>query len=68
MPGIPAEPPERCPVCDTAYESVSEHEDGLMIALNDNDLYKRVCVEPKEGDDESGLLFYHHTHDQATAD
>lgn len=56
------DPPERCPVCDTAYDSVSVHEEGLLINLLDNERYRRVCVEPIEG---PRVRFFHHTHDQA---
>lgn len=43
---VPDDPPAVCPVCETAYESVSEHADGLMVGLSENDRYRRVCFEP----------------------
>lgn len=61
----PAEPPERCPICETAYDSVSVHEDGVAVNLVENEQFRRVCFEPI--DDGSGplLRFYHHSHEQA---
>ena len=57
----PADPPGRCPVCDAAYDSVSVHEDGLMVNLLDNERYRRVCFEPVAG---PRVRFFHHTHAQ----
>jgi hypothetical protein len=57
----PADPPDPCPVCATAYDSVSVHESGLMVNLLDNERYRRVCLEPVEGPE---MRFYHHTHEQ----
>jgi hypothetical protein len=59
---VSGDPPEHCPVCDTAYDSVSVHEEGLLINLLDNERYRRVCVEPLP---ESRIRFFHHTHEQA---
>ncbi|PSQ45786.1 hypothetical protein BRD17_00785 [Halobacteriales archaeon SW_7_68_16] len=61
----PADPPPRCPVCSAPHSSVSIHDTGLMVNLLDNDLFRRVCVEPIGG---SRLRFYHHTHEQAATD
>lgn len=62
----PADAPAVCPVCETAYDSVSVHDAGLMVNLLDNDRYRRVCFEPVAGDDGEALVrFYHHTHEQA---
>ncbi len=61
----PEDRPQRCPVCETAYESVSAHRDGLMVNLRENDRYRRVCLEPVTG---PRVRFYHHTHDQTTTD
>lgn len=58
----PNDPPETCPVCETAYDSVSVHGTGLMVNLLENERYRRVCFEPIPG---SRLRFYHHTHQQA---
>jgi hypothetical protein len=58
------ERPDRCPVCETGYESVSVHEGGLMVNLLDNERYRRVCVEPVEG---PRVQFFHHTHEQTDA-
>ncbi len=65
MSTIPANPPETCPVCETVYDSVSEHAEGLMVGLADNERYRRVCFEPHTADDEARIRFYHHTHHQA---
>jgi hypothetical protein len=59
---VSGDPPERCPVCETAYDSVSVHGEGLLINLLDNEVYRRVCVEPLEG---PRIRFFHHTHEQA---
>lgn len=67
MSQIPEDAPERCPVCETVYESISEHDEGLMVGLNDNERYRRVCFEPHETDDEARIRFYHHTHEQAAS-
>jgi hypothetical protein len=64
---VPENPPERCPVCETAYESVSLHETGLMVNLLDNERFRRVCFEPVAGDDGRPLVrFYHHAHEQVS--
>jgi hypothetical protein len=63
---VPDDPPDACPVCDSAYDSVSAHDAGIMVNLLDNERYRRVCFEPRP---ESRLWFFHHTHAQAaTAD
>lgn len=59
---MPEDPPEVCPVCGVAYDSVSVHEEGLMVNLLDNERYRRVCVEPAAG---PRIRFFHHTHEQA---
>ena len=64
---IPEETPQVCPVCETAYESVSVHHEGLMVALRANERYRRVCFDPGEHGGEPSVYFYHHTHEQATA-
>jgi len=60
---VPADPPDACPVCDRAYDSVSAHDAGIMVNLLDNQRYQRVCFEPRP---EERLWFFHHTHAQAT--
>lgn len=62
---VPTDSPAVCPVCETAYDSVSEHADGLTVGLADNDRYRRVCFEPHATDEEARIRFYHHTHEQA---
>jgi len=57
----PADPPDRCPVCEAAYDSVSVHGEGLMVNLLDNERYRRVCFEPVEGPQ---VRFFHHTHEE----
>lgn len=64
---VPADAPAKCPVCDVAYDSVSEHDAGVMVNLLDNSMYRRVCFEPMARDDQSRLRFYHHTHEQVGA-
>jgi len=68
MSNIPAEAPEICPVCETVYDSVSEHTEGLMVGLTPNEKYRRVCFEPHATDGEAHVRFYHHTHEQAETD
>lgn len=58
---VPDDAPEDCPVCDRAYDSVSEHDAGVMVNLLDNERYQRVCFEPLPG---GRLWFFHHTHAQ----
>jgi hypothetical protein len=60
------EPGERCPVCEAVFDSVSVHEEGLMVNLLDNERYRRICFEPA-GEDEPRIRFYHHTHEQAAS-
>ncbi|MFC6953655.1 hypothetical protein [Halorubellus litoreus] len=63
---VPDDAPEDCPVCDRPYDSVSEHDAGVMVNLLDNERYQRVCFEPRPG---GRLWFFHHTHAQtATAE
>jgi hypothetical protein len=60
---VPDDAPNRCPVCDDAYDSVSAHDAGLMVNLIENDRYQRVCFDPVESDSGDALVyFYHHTH------
>jgi hypothetical protein len=61
---VPADAPDVCPVCDTAYDSVSQHDAGLMVNLLDNDRYRRVCFEPVSHEGVAHVRFYHHTHGQ----
>jgi len=58
------EPPERCPICETAYDSASVHEEGVAVNLIENERFRRVCFEPID-DGGPQLRFYHHTHEQA---
>ena len=53
MPHVPVEKPDTCPVCETAYSSVTEHAEGLMVGLNRNERYRRVCFEPHAADGEA---------------
>jgi len=64
----PDDPPASCPVCDTDYDSVSIHEEGLMVNLLDNERYRRVCFEPDGDGDRPLIRFYHHTHEQVGAE
>ena len=68
MAHIPSDTPETCPVCETAYESISVHSEGLMIGLDCNEQYRRVCFQPDTVDGEPHIQFYHHTHEQARVD
>jgi hypothetical protein len=63
----PVDPPPVCPVCETAYDSVSVHQSGLLVNLLDNERYRRVCFEPVDTDDAPAVQFYHHTHEQVDA-
>lgn len=63
--GSGATAPERCPICETAYESVSTHEEGVAVNLIENERFRRVCFEPLSDDGAALLRFYHHTHEQA---
>ena len=64
---VPSDPPENCPVCDAPYDSVSVHEDGLMVNMRDNERYRRVCLTPRSRDGTPVVEFYHHTHAQVLA-
>lgn len=68
MPRVPSEKPDTCPVCETPYESVSEHSDGLIVGLDANEQFRRVCFEPRAIDGDAYVQFYHHTHEQAETD
>jgi len=61
---VPDETPDICPVCEATYDSISEHGDGLIVNLLDNDRYRRVCFDPVLVDGDARLRFYHHTHEQ----
>ena len=61
---IPDDAPADCPVCGDGYDSVSEHDAGLMVNLTDNKRYRRVCFDPVAVDGDPRVRFYHHTHDQ----
>jgi hypothetical protein len=61
---VPDDAPERCPVCDAEYDSVSEHDAGLLVNLLDNERYRRVCFDPVLVDSDARVRFYHHTHEQ----
>jgi len=60
--------PVVCPVCGTDFESVSVHDEGLMVNMRDNDRYQRVCLEPVGDGDAPCIRFFHHTHEQAGTD
>ena len=68
MAHIPSDAPETCPVCETAYESITVHSEGLMVGLDHNEQYRRVCFQPDTVDGEPHIQFYHHTHEQARVD
>jgi hypothetical protein len=58
--------PVRCPVCGAGFESVSVHDEGLMVNLLDNERFRRVCFQPVSDDGGTPLVrFFHHTHEQA---
>ncbi|ESS07186.1 MAG: hypothetical protein A07HB70_00458 [uncultured archaeon A07HB70] len=61
---VPDDPPECCPVCSVPYESVSVHEEGLMVNMRENERYSRVCLSPRDADGTATLEFYHHAHAQ----
>lgn len=61
---VPDDAPPECPVCGVAYDSVSEHDAGLLVNLLDNARYRRVCFEPVLVDEEARVRFFHHTHEQ----
>ncbi len=65
---VPVDAPAVCPVCETAYDSVSRHDAGLMVNLLDNARYRRVCFEPVSSDGTASVRFYHHTHEQVGVD
>jgi hypothetical protein len=64
----PRDPPERCPVCSTPYETVSRHDegDGLVVNLRANRRYARVCFDPLPRESTGVVDFYHHTHEDVT--
>jgi len=55
-------------VCGDGYDSVSEHDAGLMVNLLDNERYRRVCFAPVAVGGDPHVRFYHHTHERATGD
>ncbi|MBV0923172.1 hypothetical protein KTS45_03070 [Halomicroarcula limicola] len=58
--------PVVCPVCGADFESVSVHDEGVMVNLLDNDRFQRVCFQPVSDDAGAPLVrFFHHTHEQA---
>ena len=63
-----ADSPVVCPVCGTDFESVSAHDEGVMVNLLDNDRYQRVCFQPLSDDGAALVRFFHHTHEQAGTD
>jgi hypothetical protein len=64
---VPEDAAGVCPVCGVAYDSVSEHDAGLMVNLLDNAVYRRVCFDPVTVDGRAHVRFYHHTHEQVRA-
>ena len=60
--------PVLCPVCGADFESVSVHDEGLLVNMRDNDRYRRVCLEPVSDDGTPSIRFFHHTHEQAGTD
>jgi hypothetical protein len=67
MAGVPEDTPANCPTCGRVYESVTVHEEGVMVNLLENERYHRVCLEPGAREGDAVLYFYHHTHQQAEA-
>jgi hypothetical protein len=66
--GEDAGDPVICPVCGTDFESVSVHDEGVMVNLLDKDQFQRVCFQPFSDDGTALLRFFHHSHDQAGRD
>ena len=54
---IPDDAPAECPVCGDGYDSVSEHDAGLMVNLLDNQRYRRVCFDPVGVDGDPRVRF-----------
>lgn len=46
-----ADRPVVCPVCGADFESVSVHDEGVMVNLLDNDRFQRVCFQPVSDDE-----------------
>lgn len=65
---VPKDAPAVCGTCGAAYDSVSEHDDGLLVNLHDNERYQRVCFEPTERGGTSVVRFYHHTRTSVVSD
>ncbi|SFR45308.1 hypothetical protein [Halogeometricum limi] len=63
---VPDDAPAACPVCGVDYDSISEHDAGLMVNLLDNEMYRRVCFDPVTLDGRAHVRFYHHTHEQVS--
>lgn len=61
---VPSDAPDRCPVCEADYDSVSLHDAGLLVNLLDNERYRRVCFEPVSRAGGAMVRFYHHSHEQ----
>jgi len=67
--GEPAtDEPVVCPVCGSDFESISVHDEGVMVNLLDNEAFRRVCFQPVAGDEAPLVRFFHHTHEQAGTD
>ncbi|WP_241964373.1 hypothetical protein [Halorubrum sp. 48-1-W] len=62
---VPEDPPDVCPACGEPYESVSRHAGGFVVALHDNERYRRVCFHPATtASGDPALDCYHHAHGQ----
>ncbi|MDS0276869.1 hypothetical protein NDI85_03620 [Halomicroarcula sp. S1AR25-4] len=61
-----ADGPVICPICGADFESVSLHEEGLMVKLRDDERFRRACFQPVSDDEGTPLIrFFHHTHEQS---
>ena len=56
----PGDPPTDCPVCGDGYHSVTDHTGGLMVNLEPNERFDRVCFQPVGDGDEPKIRFFHH--------
>ncbi|WP_276271630.1 hypothetical protein [Haloarcula litorea] len=63
-----ADRPVVCPVCGADFESVSVHDEGVMVNLLDNEVFRRVCFQPAGEGGTPVVRFFHHTHEQAGTD
>lgn len=59
--------PVICPICGTDFERVSTHDEGLLVNLDGDEQFRRVCVQPLNDETGTALVrLFQHGHEDSS--